>query len=114
VNDFSSIDPAVFGLFTVVIMGGAGYMTGQAIASTWRPAWQSVAYGLLLGAADRFFVFALFDGTLLSLSGYLLDTVVITAVCLVGFRLKQVSKIVGQYPWLYERVGYFSLRSRHG
>ena len=113
-NDFFSIDPGVFGLFTVVIMGAAGYMTGQAVASTWRPAWQAVAYGLLLGAADRFFVFALFDGALLSLTGYGLDTVVITAICLIGFRVRQVSKIVGQYPWLYQRSGYFNVRSRGG
>lgn len=112
-NGFLSIDPAVFVLFTVVIMGGAGYMTGQAIASTWRPAWQAVAYSLPLGAADRFLVFALFDGDLLSLSGYVLDAAVITAICLIGFRLRQVSKIVGQYPWLYERAGYFGVRSRN-
>ena len=65
-NGLFSSHPTVFGLFTVGIMGGAGYMTGQAIASTWRPFWQAIGYSLLLGVADRFLIFALFEGALLS------------------------------------------------
>lgn len=106
--------PAVFGLFTVVIMGGAGYLTGQAVASTWRPIWQAIAYSLLLGVADRFFIFALFGGTLLSVRGLIIDTAVIVVICLIGYRITRVSKIVSQYPWLYERAGFFNLRSRGG
>ena len=113
-NSFFVSHPAVFGLFTVVMMGGAGYMTGQAVASTWRPYWQAVAYSLLLGVADRFLVFALFGGELLSVYGFVLDTAVIMAICLVGYRITRVSKIADQYPWLYERSGYFNLRSRNG
>ena len=104
--------PAVFGLFTIVIMGGAGYLTGQAVASTWRPIRQAIAYSLLLGVADRFLIFALFEGALLSVPGLILDTSVITAICLIGYRITRVSKIVGQYPWLYKRTGYLNLRPR--
>ena len=107
-----SSHPAVFGLFTIVIMGGAGYMTGQAVASTWRPIRHAIAYSLLLGVADRFLIFALFEGDLLSAPGLILDTGVIMAICLFGYRITWVSKIVGQYPWLYERAGYFNVRSR--
>ena len=107
-------DPAVFGIFTVAIMGGAGFLTGQAVASTWRPWWQAVAYSLLLGVTDRFLVFSLFEGALLSVPGLIIDTAAITTICLVGYRVTRVSKIVGQYPWLYERVGYFRLRLRNG
>ena len=107
-------DPAVFGLFTVLFMGGAGYMTGQAVAATWRPLWQAVAYSLLLGVADRFLVFSLFDGPLLSVRGYVVDTAVIIAVCLAGYRLTHVSRMVNQYPWLYERDGLFRWRERVG
>jgi len=112
-NGLLSGHPAVFGLFTVVIMGGAGYMTGQVVASTWRPFWQTIAYSLLLGVADRFLIFALFEGALLSVAGLILDTAVITGICLIGYRITRVSKIVGQYPWLYERTGFFNLRSRN-
>jgi branched-chain amino acid transport system ATP-binding protein len=111
-NDFLDVHPAVFGLFTVGIMGGAGFMTGQAVASTWRPVWQAVAYSLLLGIANRFFVFALFEGPLLSVRALTLDTVVIMVICLIGYRVTRVSKIVAQYPWRYERKGYFNFRTR--
>ena len=39
---------AVFIGLHVILLGGAGFMTGNAVASTWRPAWQVVFYGLLL------------------------------------------------------------------
>ncbi|MDA1327065.1 MAG: hypothetical protein O3C34_20290 [Proteobacteria bacterium] len=113
-NGLISNQPVVFGLFTVVLMGGAGYMTGQAVASTWRPFGQAVTYSVLLGVADRFLIYALFDGALLSVPGLILDTAVILAICSIGYRITRISKIVGQYPWLYERTGYFKLRSRNG
>lgn len=105
--------PVFFGL-TVVLMGGAGYLTGQASAGNWHPVWQPLLYCLLLGAADRFLIFALFQGPLLSITGYLLDTAVITVACLVAFWLRRVNKIVTQYPWLYERAGLWSYRARLG
>ena len=36
---------------TVILFGGAAFLMGQAIGGTWRPAWQNVLYGLLLGLA---------------------------------------------------------------
>lgn len=111
-NEALFTNPAVFGFFTVLIMGGAGFMTGQAVASTWRPLWQAIIYSLLLSVADRFLVFALFEGPLLSLPGLVLDTVVILCICLIGYRITRISKITSQYPWLYERTGFFTLRSR--
>lgn len=104
--------PAVFWLFTVFFMGGAGFLAGQALAATWRPVSQALGYSLLLGAVDRFFVFALFDGPLLSLQGYIVDTFVITAVCMVGYRATRAARMVRQYPWLYERRGLFGWRPR--
>ena len=47
---------------TVILFGGAAFMTGQAIAETWRPGWQIVPYGLLLGLANAVPDFALFAG----------------------------------------------------
>lgn len=111
-TSFLASDPGVFGLFTVVIMGGAGFMTGQAVASSWRPVWQAVAYCLLLGATNRFLVFALFGGPLMSAFGYILDTLVITAIGLVGYRLKLARQMIAQYPWLYERIGLWRWREK--
>ena len=103
---------SVFLGFTGVLMGFAAFMTGQGVANTWRSPWQVVFYTLLLGFADRFLVWSLFDGSLLSVSGYLLDTAVLLVIGLVGFRLTQTRRMVTQYPWLYERAGPFSWRTR--
>lgn len=100
-----------FGL-TVCLMGFAAFMTGQAIAITWKPAWHALGYTLLLGLADRFLAFALFEGHLLSLPAYLIDTATLATIALLAWRLARARKMVSQYPWLYERTGPFSWRSR--
>src|SRR5262245_251485 len=53
---------AVFIGLTVILFGGAAFMTGQALAGTWRPFWHAVPYALLLAAFDRFLIFGLFEG----------------------------------------------------
>ena len=95
---------------TVLLMGFAAYMTGAAIANTWRPVWQMVVYGLLLGFADRFLAFALFEAELLSFSGYVIDTATLLAIGLLSFRFNQARRMVAQYPWLYEPAGPLSWR----
>ena len=91
----------VFIAITVVVAGGAAWMTGQAIAGNWRPAWQLVPYTLLLGVSDRFLTYALFDGEILSTTGYAIDTVVIGFIAAVAFRVTRVRRMTAQYPWLY-------------
>jgi len=98
----------------VVIMGFCAYMTGQALANGWKSALGVVVYCVLLGFAARFLVFALYDGALLSLSGYLADVVVLNAIGLFAYRATRARKMVSQYPWLYERVGVFGWRNKHG
>ncbi len=100
--------PAVFIGLTLGVMGFTAYMTGQAVAVTWKPAWQAVIFTLLLGFGDRFLTFALFDGQLLSLTGYLLDTVVLLVISLLAWRMARARTMVNQYPWLYRRSGPFS------
>ena len=102
----------VFFIVTIVVMGFASYMTGQACANTWRPMGHAVFYCILLGLADRFLVFALFQGELLSISGYVIDTAVLIVIALFAFRLKRAARLVMQYPWLYERTGLLSYRER--
>jgi hypothetical protein len=97
---------------TVCLMGFAAFMTGQAIAVTWKPAWHVLAYAPLLGFADRFLAFALFDGSLLSPAAYLIDTATLVAIALLAWRLGRARKMVSQYPWLYERAGPLAWRSK--
>ena len=80
----------VFLGLTLGIIGFAAWMTGQALAITWKPAWHAVIYCLLLGCADRFLTFGLFHGELLSLSGYLIDTAALIAIALTSFRYNRV------------------------
>ena len=95
----------VFLLVTVVLGGGAAALAGRAVALTWRPLWQVVVYMLMLGAAVRFFHFALFGGTLLSIHYYAVDTLVCMALGFAGFQAARARRMVAQYPWINEPDG---------
>lgn len=92
---------------TLMLGGGAAWMMGQSLANTWRPIWQVFIYALLLGLADRFLVFALFDGELLSLKSFILDSATLLIIGLTSWRFNQVRMMIKQYPWLYRRASYF-------
>jgi hypothetical protein len=90
----------VFCLVTVVLGGGAAALAGRAVAATWRPWWQVVAYALIVGAATRFIHFALFDGTLLSVHYYDVDSAICLASAFLGFRAARARQMVTQYRWI--------------
>ena len=102
----------VFLLVTVILGGGAAFLAGRAIAETWRPWWQVVAYSLILGAAVRFFHFSLFSGTLLSAHYYLVDSAVCMAFGFLGFRAARAAQMVTQYRWINEPQGLLRWRRR--
>ena len=101
------MDWPVFIGVTVILAGGAAWMMGQSLAKTWRPVWQVFIYALLLGLADRFMIYALFDGELLSLQGFIVDSATLLIIGLIAWRVNQVKMMIKQYPWLYRRVSYF-------
>ncbi|MGA2566504.1 MAG: DUF6867 family protein [Pseudolabrys sp.] len=90
----------VFILVTVILGGGAAALAGRAIAVTWRPWGQVVAYSFILGAVVRFFHFALFGVTLVSAHYYLVDSAVCLAFGLAGFRAARAAQMVTQYRWI--------------
>jgi hypothetical protein len=98
----------VFIGLTIVVMGGAAVLAGRAIGANWKPAWQVVAACFGLAIFDRFLVFALFEGELLSLWGFLVHLAVLLVLGLVAWRIAHVHKFVSQYPWRYERTSLFS------
>jgi hypothetical protein len=102
----------VFVFITLILVGFAAFMSGQALADTWRPWWQTLPYSLGLGVLDRFLTWALFQGPLFAPLPYLLDTAILFAICLLAYRLTQARKIVTQYPWIYERTGPFNWRPK--
>jgi hypothetical protein len=68
---------------------------------------------LILGATVRFMHFALFEGTLLSLQFYLVDTIVCLIVGFLGFRATRVGQMTTQYRWINGRAGFLRW-ARHG
>jgi len=106
--------PFVFFGLSVIFMGGCAAMTGQALARTWRPLWQALPYSLLLGFADRFLAYALFNGRFLSLPGYLLDSATLLALGALTYQTTRAGQMVNQYPWLYKRSGWFRWSERQG
>ncbi len=108
---FLGASPASFLGLTLLLFGGGALATGRALALQWRPLWQALPYALLLAAGDRFLLYALFGGELLSASGYAVAAILLLALALLAYRLVLVRLMVRQYPWLYERAGPFSWRA---
>lgn len=104
--------PTVTLILTIVFMGGCALMTGRGLANTWRPLWQVAPYALLLGVADRFLIYALFDGELLSVTGFILDTLILLAIAVISHQVTKARKMVSQYPWLYESAFWLGWRKR--
>ncbi len=103
--------PVFLGL-TVCIFGAAAWLTGAALAATWRPYWQLLGYALLLALFDRFLSWGLFGAPLTSLGYLLRDFAALASIGLLAWRRGQVRRMVGQYPWLYEKAGPLNWRER--
>lgn len=108
---FGTTLPVSLGI-TLVLAGGCASMTGRALALNWRPDWQVLPYCLLLALADRFLIFALFGGELLSPSGYAADFALLLVVAGATFQVARARQMVRQYPWAYERAGLAGWRER--
>lgn len=102
----------VFLLMTVFIGGGAAFLAGRALAITWRPLSRAILFMVPLAAAVRFFHFALFQETLLSLHYFLVDFIILVIAAVLGYRLTRANQMTTQYSWLYEKAGPFSWRER--
>jgi hypothetical protein len=94
-----------FPLVTLGMGGAAAYLSGRAIAQTWRPFWHVPLYMLALAVVVRFCHFALFEEPLLSLPSYLVDFVVAFAAAALGYRSVRAQQMGTQYGWLYRRSG---------
>ena len=102
----------VFLVLTVVIGGSGAFLSGRGLARGWKPYWRVFFYMALLAAAVRFFHFALFDGTLLSLHHYIVTYVILVCASLLGYRWMRTTQMVTQYGWLYRRTSPISWVAR--
>lgn len=92
-----------FVFVTMILAGGAAFLTGRAVARAWEGETRLVVYMVLLAAATRFIHFALFGGSLLSLQYYLVDFTVITIIALLGKRMTRAKQMSTQYSFEYVR-----------
>lgn len=105
------------GVFVVLVCflgGGAAWMTGRAVATTWRPLWVLAWFVVLLTLAVRFLSFALFEEVLLSIQYFFVDYLVLGAIALAAWRATRVTQMTTQYVWLYEKTTPFGWRLREG
>ena len=105
--------PVFVGL-TLVIAGGAAISAGRSVGDNWKPAPLVVLAAFGVALADRFLIFALFDGELLSLWGFLFHFAILAALGLLSWQVARVGRMVRQYPWRYERTSPFAYRERAG
>ncbi len=92
-----------FVFVTVILAGGAAYMTGRAVALSWLSNRQLVVYLVLLTAAARFIHFALFQGTLISPWYFCVDLVVILVFGFAGKSVTRSYQMATQYGFLAKR-----------
>ncbi|WP_319533520.1 DUF6867 family protein [uncultured Cohaesibacter sp.] len=104
---------SAFLVLTLFLGGGAAWMSGRAIAISWRPMKQIIIYMLLLTAAVRFLNFALYEGQLLSLYYYIVSFVILLVISWLGFRYTRTNQMVRQYHWLYTKVSPLSWKERN-
>jgi hypothetical protein len=100
----------VFLLVTIVMGGAAAFMSGRAIAQTWRPYWHIPLYALPIAATVRFFHYALFHEPLLSVKNYAVDLVVVLLAASLGYRVLRARQMAQQYHWLFRRNGLLHWR----
>ena len=107
-------EPSIWQFFFVTLLlgGGAAWMTGRACAQTWRPYSALAVYLLLLGIGVRFIHHALFNGSMLSAQYYIVDTIILLIVGFLGFRYTRTNQMVRQYSWLYERASALSWKPK--
>ena len=95
----------VFLLVTVIIGGSAAFLSGRAIAQTWRPYWHIPLYMVPIAASVRFFHYALFHEPMILLQNYIVDFATAFAAAALGYRSVRAQQMGTQYGWLYRRSG---------
>lgn len=100
-------------LLVTVALGGLGaWMTGRAVALTWRSKLALVRYCILLAMSVRFIHYALFQGTLISPWYFLVDLIVLLMIAFAGMQMTRSAQMAGQYSFEYERIGRFGWKRR--
>lgn len=102
----------IFLFITIFLGGGAAYLTGRAVALTWRSLVKAALYVLLLTCSVRFVHYALFAGELFSIHFFIVDLVVLLAFAGLGFRRMRTRQMTGQYPWIFSPATLLSWKDK--
>jgi predicted MFS family arabinose efflux permease len=89
-----------FFILTFGLGGSAATMAGRALALTWRPRWQIVAFMLLLAMAVRFLHYALLGEELLSGAAFAVDFGMLLCLAWLSFSWTRQRQMKRQYHWL--------------
>lgn len=103
---------ADFIIVTLLLGGGAAYMTGRAVANAWEPVLKAIVWVALLTAAVRFIHFAMFNGTLLSAQYYLADLIILSLAAVLGHKITRFRQMTRRYGWVIKRDGFLNWRLR--
>lgn len=104
----------VFIILVCILGGGTAWMTGRAVAVTWRPLGVLAWFLFLLTLAVRFLCFSLFQEPLLSVQYLIVDYIVLGVIGFAGWRYTRTNQMATQYVWLYEKINPFNWRLREG
>lgn len=107
-------EPSVlyFALVTVVMGGWTAWRTGKSAAEGWSSYPVLIVYTLLLGVAIRFIHHALFNGSMLTLQYYVVDTIILLLFSTAGYRYYRTKQMTNNYYWLYEKASPFSWKAK--
>ena len=101
-----------FILVSIILGGGAAYLTGRAVARGWEPVTRALAWMVPLTCAVRFIHFALFHGTLISPELWLMDFVILAIAAVIGHRVTRFRQMTRNYAWTIEPAGLLSWKLR--
>lgn len=99
-----------FLLVSLILGGGAAWLTGKAVARAWGPMAHLVLYCLLLAAAVRFCHFALFNDELFAPITSAGEALFLLAIAALGFRSVRKRQMSVQYGWMFAPSGFLSWR----
>ena len=101
-----------FILITLTLFGWCSYQLGKAMANTWQSISLMIFYVFLLTLFDRFLLFALFEQELLSIILFFIDFITLLLISSVSYRVAKINYMVNQYPWKYQKIGFFSYKNK--
>src|SRR5262245_46976804 len=102
----------VFVLVTCILGGAGAFLSGRALAQTWRPYWHLPLYMLGIAAGVRFIHHALFGGPMLSAPSLAVDYFIMVVAGSIGYRIVRAGQMGSQYCWLFDRAGPFGWRRK--